>query len=64
MSELEAAREYCETKLDDMKTRFIDECKFTLIIRNPCEDDGDLIITDDGLDEVIESIYNLKARDK
>lgn len=38
-------------------------CKITLIVRSPELNDGDVLLSDDNLDEAIAAIRRLQARD-
>ena len=58
MSEkLQYAQQHCWDVLEDLlEPLFAPQCKLTLIMHNPDEEDGNLIITSDDLEEVADVV--------
>ena len=53
----------CQAALAELSKLFKPHCKLTLIMRNPLEDDGDMIITSDDLAKVKEAVAHHQAKE-
>lgn len=51
--QLEHVREICEQKLSEIARCFTADCKITLIVRKPDNDEADFVLTNDQFSEAI-----------
>jgi hypothetical protein len=58
-----AAREV-ERHLLEIAKLFQPRCKITFLMRDPTTDEGDLLLTDDTLNEIIKAVERSKPRDR
>jgi hypothetical protein len=49
--------------LDRVKSKFRENCKVTLVVRNPDIEDADVVMGNDDLNEAISAINRMKDRD-
>lgn len=53
----------CEKALLYLEPWFKEHIELTLLVRNPKSDDGDMVITNDNLDDVIDALERLKLKE-
>lgn len=51
MSDIKSIREACSKKLDEIASYFTEDCKITLIVRKPGNDNADFVLSMDNLIE-------------
>ncbi len=62
-TQLQMVRWEVERSLQKLSDFFAPHCQLTFLMRNPKEQDGDLIVTTDSLEAVSEAVEKLKRRE-
>lgn len=60
MPTIKEATDQCEYLLRNLEPLFSGDCRLTLLVRSPPEDDADIIVTRDDLGKVIDAIERLQ----
>lgn len=65
LNQVDAAHTACAIALEGLsRLVFTPECKLTLLMRHPDNDDCNMLVTDDSIDDIVSTLRKMQAEEK